>query len=351
MLKRILTTFILLSGVQAASAADVCSLPSVAATVPLKPVVNSNLLTAPVQINGKPKEFLLAISANPTQISQGAIIDLGLVKSVKYGQRMEYNMSLMAPGGEGGGATSVESLSVPMTDARSGRSADPVAQVDIDAFTIGGATGKGLKFDMSKDKELGHSKPWDGLLTGNFFSKYDVEMDFGGKQLVYLTHSECTDPGKLVFWSHGAVAVMPMSVLDGKMQVQVTIGDQVINAVIDTTLDRSVMRRDVAEELFGFRAGTPEMAQVADRKDGRGNPVYGHTFKQLSLEGVIAATVPVLIQANSDNKDLDRSPILGSRAQFTPEKIPALSLGMDVLSHLHLYVAYAQDKIYATAAK
>ena len=159
MLRRILTTFILLSGVQAASAADVCSLPSVAATVPLKPVANSNLLTAPVEINGKPKEFLLAISANPTQISQGAIIDLGLVKSVKYGQRMEYNMSLMAPGGEGGGATSVESLSVPMTDARSGRSADPVAQVDIDAFTIGGATGKGLKFDMSKDKELGLSHP------------------------------------------------------------------------------------------------------------------------------------------------------------------------------------------------
>ena len=351
MLKRILATAFLLSGVHAAAAADVCGLPSVAATVALKPVADSNLLTVPVAINGKPKEFLLAVSGNPTEISQAAIIDLGLVKSVKYGQRMEYNMSLFGRGGEGAGATSVENMGVPMTDARNGRGSEPVAQVDIGAFTIGGTTGKGLKFDMSKDKELGHSKPWDGLLTGNFFSKYDVEMDFAGKQLVYLTHSECTDPAKLVFWPHGAVAVMPMSVLDGKMQVQVTIGDQVVNAVIDTTLDRSVMRRDVAEEVFGFKAGSPEMTQIADRKDGRGNPVYGHTFKQLSLEGVAAANVPVLIQANSDNKDLDRAPILGSRAQFTPEKIPALSLGMDVLSHLHLYVAYAQDKIYATAAK
>ena len=351
MLKRILATAFLLSGVHAAAAADVCGLPSVAATVALKPVADSNLLTVPVAINGKPKEFLLAVSGNPTQISQAAIIDLGLVKSVKYGQRMEYNMSLVPPGGEGGGASSVENMGVPMTDARAGRAAEPVAQVDIGAFAIGGAMGKGLKFVMSKDKELGHSKPWDGLLSGDFFRKYDVELDFGGRQMVYLTANPCTDPGKMVFWPHGAVAVMPMSVLDGKMQVQVTIGDQVVNAVIDTTLDRSVMRRDVAEELFGFHAGTPDMMPVADRKDGRGGPVYGHTFKQLSLEGVVANNVPVLIQSNSDDKDLDRAPILGSRAQFTPEKIPALSLGMDVLSHLHLYVAYGQDKIYATAAK
>ena len=73
MLKRVLTTFVLLSGVHAAAAAESCSLPSIAATVPLKPVANSNLLTAPVEINGKPKEFLLAISGNPTEISQAAI--------------------------------------------------------------------------------------------------------------------------------------------------------------------------------------------------------------------------------------------------------------------------------------
>ena len=44
-------------------------------------------------------------------------------------------------------------------------------------------------------------------------------------------------------------------------------------------------------------------------------------------------------------------PTLGSRAQFAADpRIPALTLGMDVLHRLHMYVIYGQEKIYMTAA-
>jgi hypothetical protein len=111
------------------------------------------------------------------------------------------------------------------------------------------------------------------------------------------------------------------------------------------------MRRDVAERLFGLKAGTPDMMPSGDLEDGKGEKVYAHTFKQISFEGVTALNVPALIQANSMIHRIQREPVLGSRAQFAADpRIPALSLGMDVLHRLHMYVIYGQEKIYITAA-
>ena len=43
---------------------------------------------------------------------------------------------------------------------------------------------------------------------------------------------------------------------------------------------------------------------------------------------------------------------LDSRAQFkNAPRIPALTLGMDVLRQLHLYVVYDQGNIYMTSAE
>ena len=68
--------------------------------------------------------------------------------------------------------------------------------------------------------------------------------------------------------------------------------------------------------------------------------------------GVTALNVPALIQTNSMTYSLDREPRLGSRAQFKQEApIPDLTLGMDVLRQLHLYVVQNQGNIYVTSAK
>jgi hypothetical protein len=50
--------------------------------------------------------------------------------------------------------------------------------------------------------------------------------------------------------------------------------------------------------------------------------------------------------------NLNRQPTLGSRAQFDAEpRIPELTLGMDVLHQLHLYIVSAQGNMYVTAAQ
>ena len=125
--------------------------------------------------------------------------------------------------------------------------------------------------------------------------------------------------------------------------------------MIDTSSAHTVMRRDIAELLLGLKADTPDMMPDGDVTDGAGLQVYRHTFSQISFAGgVTAYNVPALILANSMLHDLDRTPILGSRAQFIAnprQRIPGLTLGMDVLHQLHLTIVHGQQKLYVTSAE
>jgi hypothetical protein len=224
-------------------------------------------------------------------------------------------------------------------------------RVRITSFTIGGATGQHLMFLVANDAEMGKSEPYDGLLTGDFFKQYDIELDFGGHQINYLTPTRCTDPNQVALWPHSAVAVIPITMVDGKISVPVSVQGHQITAVIDTSSSRTVMRRDIAELIVGLKADTPEMPPVSGLSDGKGQPVYGHTFSQISFPGGVAANnVPTLILTNSLTHEISSKMVLGSWARSTDANIPDLTLGMDVLHQLHLYVVYGQKNLYVTSA-
>ena len=343
--KQIFAAFVMLLGFTAAAAAQTCTLPSVADTAQLKPLPGSDLMTVPVEVNGKPKQFLLDIGTNPTEISEVAAGELALPENAKTSTPLQYGGGAMM---EGTGA----GISVPVQDVRHSSRDSMRARVAIDSFTIGDATARHMQFLVSDDKEMGKSEPYDGLMTGDFFKQYDVELDFAGKQVNYLTATKCTDPDKVVFWSHSAVAVIPMTLSNGKIHAQVSVQGHVVDAAIDTSSARTVMRRDIAELILGYKAGAADMTPAADLKDATGQQVYGHTFSQISFAGgVAAANVPVQIQTNSMIHDPRTDLVLGSRAQSADSRIPDLTLGMDVLHQLHLYVVFGQKNLYVTSAQ
>jgi len=328
-----------------------CALPSIAASASLNEIPESNLMTVAVEINGKPKAFLLDISTDPMEISDAAVTELALPAVNPTIDSTQFDMQ-MGPTGTGIAST-VQSISAPVYDTKGARSrAATRGRVRAATFTIGGATGRDMQFAVSTDSDLGKSKPYDGYMTGSFFRQYDVEIDFAGKKLNYLTPTLCDDPNKVVFWPHGAIAEVPMTMAGGKMEVSVTIEGHKIDAVVDTSSEHTVMRRDVAERLFDLKADTPQMTPIEGLKDGMSQQVYRHTFPQISLEGITARNVPAHIQANSMIHNTHRTPVLGSRATFAGEaRIPSLTLGMDMLRQLHLYALVKQEKLYATAAQ
>ena len=328
-----------------------CTLPSVADSADLRDVQGSDLKTVPVAINGKTKQFLLDIGNGPTQVSRATVNDLGLPNannSLDTVYANDYRPSDLGSLTNAGYFRSVAFSDVKGAD-------EYRSHVRIASFTIGGATGHGLAFMVAKDPELGTSKPYDGLMTGDFFRLYDVELDFAQHKLNYLTPTNCADPDQIAYWPHAAVAAIPMTNLGGKIQVEVSIQGHTIPAVIDTASAHTVMRRDVAELMLGLKADTPEMMPDGDLKDGIGLQVYRHTFPKISFAGgVTAYNVPALVQTDSMFHDINRAPVLGQRATFAADprqRIPGLTLGMDVLSQLHLYAVHGQQMLYVTAAE
>jgi beta-lactamase regulating signal transducer with metallopeptidase domain len=319
-----------------------CALPAIANSVGLKTVPGSDLMTVPVQINGTTRQFLLDFGTGPTEVSAPMVAELRLPHVDK------------TVGSKGGPSSSLpQAFFFDVKGAGSAR--DYQARVRIAAFAMGDATVNDMQFLVADDRDMGKSEPYDGRLTGSTFPQYDIDFDFGGQALNLLAPTSCTDPDQVAYWPHAAVAVVPMRLSGGKMQVQVAIRGHLIDAVIDTGAARTVMRRDIAERLFGLEAGTPEMMPAGDLRDGADMPIYSHTFSQISFTGgVTANNVPALIQTNSMVHRINRTPILGSRAQFAAapgERIPDLSLGMDVLHQLHLYAAFDQNKLYVTTAE
>jgi beta-lactamase regulating signal transducer with metallopeptidase domain len=334
--------------------ARTCALPSVADSVELKDVPDSDLKLVPVAINGKPKQFLLDIGTGPTQVSRATVTDLVLPNNSNSGNFL-FPVNNMPGLGVNLGANYTQPVTAAVFDIKGSRSAeDYQSHVRIASFTIGGATGHDLAFAVAKDPDMGRAKPYDGLMTGDFFRQYDVELDFARNKLNYLTPGTCTDPDQVAYWPHAAVATIPMTNLDGKIQVEVSIQGHEIPAVIDTSSPHTVMRRDIAELMLGLKADTPEMMPDGEVKDGIGLQVYRHTFAKISFAGgVTAYNVPALVQTNSMFHDINRTPVLGQRATFFADprqRIPGLTLGMDVLSQLHLYAVHGQQTLYVTAA-
>ena len=342
--KHMLAAFLALLGSNTAALAASCSLPDVADKVHMKQLPGTNLVTVPVAINGTQKQFLLDIGTRPTMVSQRAVAELGLPEKRRLTAPFQFTPIPL-------GAPQNSQTNVPIYDAKGASGIESMRpRVNVGSFTIGEATGKNLLFVTASEGEVPSAAPYDGRLTNDFFKQYDVEMDFGTMQMTWLTPTQCTDPDKVAYWTNDGVAVLPMTLNDGRIEVPVTIEGHAITAVLDTSSERSVMRRDIAELTMGLKAGTPDMMAIDNVKDGMGQPVYRHTFPKLVFAGaggVTAANVPVLITANGMAAG-DRDPVLGSKAQSSEERIPALVLGMDVLHQLHLYAVFGQKRLYVT---
>jgi hypothetical protein len=347
MFKQALTAFAMVMGANGAMAAESCALPQLADAAPLIPVAGSDLVTVPVAINGAPKQFLLDVGLSPAKVSQAAVTELSLPENSKLNGTIQL-------GGTGSmanmGAQQGLSMQAPIYDVKNSRSRDDTrARVRIGTFTIGKATARSMQLIVANDGEIARDAPYDGLLTNDIFRQYDAELDFAGRQINFLTPAKCSDPDQVVFWSHFEIGVIPITIVEGRIQVPVTIEGHPIQATIDTSSARSILRRDIAELMLGYKAGAPGMAPAGDLKDGEGDPVYVHTFSQIAFAGgVTAVNVPALIQTNSMLHS-DREVVLGSKALSAGARIPDFTLGMDVLHQLHLYFVFGQKKLYVTA--
>jgi len=77
--------------------------------------------------------------------------------------------------------------------------------------------------------------------------------------------------------------------------------------------------------------------------------IYRHRFASLSFGGVTVAN-PMIDVIRDLAERMGPRTVTGTRVPDVQEELPDLLIGMDILRHLHLYIAYGEQKLYITPA-
>lgn len=290
-------------------------------------MTRNGLPMVPVTLNGSPRQFLFGTGGGLSTITQAAADSLNLHAISSRTRLLNTN----------GNASS--------------------EYVAVDSFVYGGLQGKDLNFLISPNSNLGSPNlPVDGELAGDIMHRYDTEMDFAGGKISYFLPDHCD--GHVVHWTSAPASVVEFrrgqpgsrNNTDTHIRFHVTLDGKDLLAVLNTAAPRTQLSAKAADAMFNVTGDTPGVVPLGAMS---GRKVFGYVFKTLAFGDVTVinphiAIIPDIIGVN----DPDNSDRTGSHIKKVDDDLgPDLSIGMDVLKKLHIYVATNEQKLYITAAE
>ena len=164
------------------------------------------------------------------------------------------------------------------------------------------------------------------ILGQDFLGKFDLDFDFAHAALNLFAREHCEN--QVIYWTKGPAAMVPFSHdYGGRFFIMVELDGKPVEAYLDTGYSRSVLTLGASERLFGLTKTSPGVTPVGGVTSD--DEAYRYAFKSLTFAG-----------AAVNNPDITLLPGNGD----------SLSIGMDVLSRLHVYVDYSDKSIFLTGA-
>jgi hypothetical protein len=298
-----------------------CNPLTLIAALKLEPAIERKESYVPVLIEGVPKLMLLDTGGAMTEITTEAADELNLVR--RHGNFRLYNMY-----GEYSDRFAESSLAI--------------GPLKADAMALAIAPGSHM---------FGEDRGIAGVLAPDILKNYDLDIDFGGDRLNLFSPDHCE--GKVVYWPATTVAVVPMRVLhSGHIIVPVLLDGRPVMAILDTGAYHTTLTVPVAENQFHLALGSPD-APVSGHLTGKPNATtYRHVFSTLAFEGITVRNPQVEIIP-----DLMHQVVIDAAAPPTgtriadPRKLEGdanMLIGMNILRHFHIYIAYKEEKLYVT---
>jgi predicted aspartyl protease len=205
------------------------------------------------------------------------------------------------------------------------------------------------KVMVVKPRGPGEDEGIDGIIGPDVLEHLDVEFDFGGRKLNLISPDHCE--GKVVYWSQSYTDT-DFSLSDDHVVIPMMLDGKEVQATLDTGAPATYLSETAAHRLFGIDIESPGIER--DSGAPPGSPyAYRYKFRSLSVAGLAVNNPLVHIlpdlarqafnRRHQSKEDLD--PVTAPQLKETP-----MLLGMDVLSKLHLYIAYKERKLYITGA-
>lgn len=189
-----------------------------------------------------------------------------------------------------------------------------------------------------------------GLLGADIFRKFDISIDYGAHTFAMLNQDHCD--GQVVYWPERPLAVIPFRLVNGAdIILSVTLDGHELDALLDTGAYRSTLEKSRAEGRYGLILGSADTPVKGTMSETDKSPYWSHRFKTLSLAGLEVNNPEIDIIPDKISAKINTwstGSLLDQEAHGI--KQPPMLLGMNVLKHLHLYIAYKEKKLYITPA-
>lgn len=297
-----------------AHAAD-CSPLRIINSLETQPLARSGLVTVPITLNGVEKRFLFDTGGAVDQITQATAEELKLP---------------------------IKHANARISGLHKDDSTDYVSVYDL----VLGAQHGSSQFMVMANPGL----PFDGIISADYLNRRDIDLDFAARRINFFSPDHCE--GQVVYWPHQVLSVIPVTLEQGHIDVQVELDGHPLRATIDTGSSRTNLKLSRAMEKLGFSPDAPPPPGTPN-----GDPekqIYPRRFSTLSFDGVTVANPLIIISPLEAGGGKGDTATLASRAQHKDDISNRLAsdmlIGMDILRHLHLYLAVNESKLYVTEA-
>lgn len=301
--------------VGAARAQD-CAPARLASTLPMRILTPENgLRTVPLMLNGVETQMILDTGGSITQLSRNTLSALGL-------------------------DTRPARVSVHDINGRTSRRFTVIRQM-----AFGGLARTNAAFMIWPEPRL----PVGGALAQDLLAAHDVEIDFAANQLRLYDRASCPRPG----WTRTDAIRLPMTLRNWHLYIPVMVDGRRYAAIFDTGSRRTIMRLPVARRDFGITMDMPGLRTISAINSERNLDGRIHAFQSLSLGSLTLPGQEIMVVPDLMNHNADTSPITRNRAyrHNADLVLPDIIVGMDVLQHLNLYLAYGENALYIAPAQ
>lgn len=219
----------------------------------------------------------------------------------------------------------------------------------VSEFEIGSIKAKDVPF-LVPDHGFGEV---DGLMGPKLVKIVDVDLDFAGKKINFVLQDHCE--GKVVYWKTPSYAVVPFTLTDeGHVRMPIELDGVKLTALLDTGASKSFISQRAAERNFNLVQGSPGVTETDVEEDGKKGKKYSHTFKSLTVGGISFQNLSMDILPDYMRNHLlnAHQPKINSHIDTNNEAegIDDVIVGVNELRHLHIYIAYKEQKLYISPA-
>jgi predicted aspartyl protease len=280
---------------------------------------STDVMVVPVTLNGAAKGMIFDTGAAETQLSRTVVKELKLPVLQRNSEAHDV----------------------------SGHVSRDVALIQLLSF--GKMRRRGIGLRVWPDPDFARDTPLlAGVLSRDLLFDYDVDADFGTGILKLFSKDHCF--GAIDYWHPPAMAVMKFTIRSKQIHIPVTLDGHALDAMIDTGSQYSIISQPVAQRVFGLTPASPDVKPLGAVNNDPALTGFVRTFGTLSFGGVTVLTPDMMILPDKVNRD--RSQQSENRALFNNASLvlPQVTIGMDVLRHLHIYLAPDERNFYVALA-